>query len=249
LKTPKSGLLWAPAALTQLKIPAIANRAVVAQRRRILCCLKQPQLIALSLALLLGLAAVAPLAHAQTYSIFYTFPSNQDGNRAQGVIEDGAGNLYGAAYYGGAHSEARSLRSILRARKPCSTALRARPTEMGRSALVRDAHGNLYGATYLAVLNCLFSRAPAAGRCSRWMPVEKETVLHAFGGRGDGVAPVGVVMDSKGSLYGTTSNGGDFSCDGKYTRAAARSSSWMRRADIPSCTSSREEWTGQVRVR
>jgi len=179
--------------------------------------LKQPQLIALSLALLLGLAAVAPLAHAQTYSIFYTFPSNQDGNRAQGVIEDGAGNLYGAAYYGGAHSDGAIFEINPAGQETVLYSFKGTPDGNGPVGVVRDAHGNLYGATYFGGFNCLVQPGAGCGTLFKVDASGKETVLHAFGGRGDGVAPVGVVMDSKGSLYGTTSNGGDFSCDGKYT--------------------------------
>src|ERR1700689_1116028 len=117
--------------------------------------LKQPQLIALSLALLLGLAAVAPVAHAQTYSIFYTFPSNQDGNRAQGVIDVGAGHLYGPAYYGGAHSDGAIFEINPAGQETVLYSFGGTPDGNGPVGVVRDAHGNLYGATYFGGFNCL----------------------------------------------------------------------------------------------
>jgi uncharacterized repeat protein (TIGR03803 family) len=39
-----------------------------------------------------------------------------------------------------------------------------------------------------------------------------ETVLHSFGGSGDGELPHGGLLDVNGTLYGTTSNGGSGSC-------------------------------------
>jgi uncharacterized repeat protein (TIGR03803 family) len=42
----------------------------------------------------------------------------------------------------------------------------------------------------------------------------KETMLHRFTGSPDGLNPVGtLVRDTKGNFYGTTSGGGDLSCD------------------------------------
>jgi hypothetical protein len=39
-------------------------------------------------------------------------------------------------------------------------------------------------------------------------------VLYSFTGGSDGAYPVGVVMDSKGNLYGATGQGGDPNCLG-----------------------------------
>jgi uncharacterized repeat protein (TIGR03803 family) len=46
-------------------------------------------------------------------------------------------------------------------------------------------------------------------------PSGTETVLHSFGASGDGLQPVGgLVMDKSGNLYGTTIEGGAYSCGG-----------------------------------
>ena len=179
--------------------------------------LKKSKPIARSLALLLAVVAVAPSGFAQTYSLFYTFPSNQEGNRAQGVIEDGASIVYGAAYYGGAHADGAIFEINAAAQETVLYSFKGTPDGNGPVGVVRDAHGNLYGATYFGGLNCQVQPDAGCGTLFKVDPKGKETVLHTFGGRGDGVAPVGVVMDSRGNLYGTTSNGGDFSCGGKYT--------------------------------
>ena len=179
--------------------------------------LKQTQPVALSFALLLAFAVIAPLAHAQTYSVFYTFPSNQDGNRPQGVIKDGAGNLYGAAYYGGAHVAGAIFEINPAGQETVLYSFKGTPDGNGPVGVVRDAQGNLYGATYFGGFNCQIQPNAGCGTLFKVSASGKETVLHTFGGRGDGVAPVGVVRDSKGNLYGATTNGGDFSCGGKYT--------------------------------
>jgi hypothetical protein len=86
-----------------------------------------------------------------------------------------------------------------------------------RSGLVVDAAGNLYGTTTLGGhLNCTTVGLPdGCGTVfkealvgNRWT----ETVLYAFN-KADGAYPVGgLVFDTIGNLYGTTSSGGDLSC-------------------------------------
>lgn len=74
------------------------------------------------------------------------------------------------------------------------------------AALVRDAHGNLYGTTvYGGNPSCIVG----AGGCGTVFQVDrtgKETVLHTFGGTGDGGLPyAGLLRDpSQGDLYGAT---------------------------------------------
>jgi uncharacterized repeat protein (TIGR03803 family) len=78
--------------------------------------------------------------------------------------------------------------------------------------LVMDSAGNLYGTTPIGGTNCssqdgcgtVFQLAPKAG--GGWT----ETVLHNFNDNGkDGMNPqAGVILDSAGNLYGTTSGGG-----------------------------------------
>src|SRR5579872_4993866 len=79
------------------------------------------------------------------------------------------------------------------------------------ATLVADAAGNLYGTTVgggtgtLCTNGCgtVFELSPVAG--GKW----KETVLYSFTGGIDGKNPYGgVILDSKGDLYGTTVAGG-----------------------------------------
>jgi len=85
-----------------------------------------------------------------------------------------------------------------------------------RGGLVFDAAGNLYGTTYGGgILNCgaagcgvVFELTPSSS--GPWT----ETLLHEFSGAADGALPdAGLAIDPHGRLYGTTTNGGDLSCN------------------------------------
>jgi hypothetical protein len=81
------------------------------------------------------------------------------------------------------------------------------------AGLTFDVAGNLYGTTYGggaygwcgggSGCGTVFQLTPSAD--DRW----KETVLHNFGKGKDGTEPqAGVILDTAGNLYGTTSGGG-----------------------------------------
>jgi uncharacterized repeat protein (TIGR03803 family) len=77
--------------------------------------------------------------------------------------------------------------------------------------LIRDSAGNVYGTTLYGG-----NRSCATNGCGTVFKVDShgtETVLYRFTGGTDGEYPkAGVVRDSAGNLYGTTSQGGDLSC-------------------------------------
>jgi len=75
------------------------------------------------------------------------------------------------------------------------------------SSLIFDSAGNLYGTTQGPFANegVAFQLKPKTG--STW----SQTVMHTFGGTGDGASPSGpLVSDSAGNFYGTTSAGGAY---------------------------------------
>ena len=85
------------------------------------------------------------------------------------------------------------------------------------AGLVADSGGNLYGTTFAgggsgcggAGCGTAFELSPKDG--GGW----SETVLTEFVGGNDGAEPVaGLIMDSEGNLYGTTSQGGGTGCQG-----------------------------------
>lgn len=71
-----------------------------------------------------------------------------------------------------------------------------------RAGLWRDSAGNLYGTT-------VYGGAASLGVVFKLSPSGQQTVLHQFAGGKDGAVPyAGVIGDSAGNLYGTTSSGG-----------------------------------------
>jgi len=79
-----------------------------------------------------------------------------------------------------------------------------------KAGVTRDAAGNLYGTTFYggtgAGCDIYFD---GCGTVFEIDPSGAETVLHSFGGAGDGWNPTArVILDSAGNIYGTTAYGG-----------------------------------------
>jgi uncharacterized repeat protein (TIGR03803 family) len=141
-------------------------------------------------------------------TVLYVFTSgngNTDGrNPGAGLVRDGAGNLYGTTVNGGRSGKGTVFKVDTTGKE---TVLHSFAGTGGDGAnpyasLVRDAAGNLYGTTFLGGTSC---------NCGTIFKVDatgKETVVHSFTGL-DGEYPLaGLVRDSAGNLYGTTTGGG-----------------------------------------
>jgi uncharacterized repeat protein (TIGR03803 family) len=148
--------------------------------------------------------------------VLHSFPAfSGDGYPpSAGVVVDGSGNVYGTTFEGGNGDNNGTVFEL--SRQPDGhwketilydfhNADQDGGSPMG--GLVFDKAGNLYGTTTAGGdANCLcgvvFKMTPQSDR--KW----KYQVLHRFTGA-DGYDPVaGVVLDDKGNLYGTTSEGG-----------------------------------------
>ncbi len=140
-------------------------------------------------------------------SVLYSFMGSPDGmNVYAGVVMDSSGNLYGTTRDGGSNN----LGTVFKV-TPTGTETVLYSFAGGSdgsnpyASLVFDSAGNLYGTTYAGGSNNL-------GTVFKITPSGAETVLHTFGSGNDGAAPyAGLVMDSSGNLYGTTSVGGSSS--------------------------------------
>jgi len=140
--------------------------------------------------------------------------SGADGSMPQAtVILDAAGNLYGVTSSGGTSGNCNPF--------GCGVVFKLAPNSDGSwketvlysftgqpdgsdpvGTLVRDAGSNLYGMT-------ASGGSSGAGTVFMLDTSGKERVLHSFAGGADGWFPqAGLLLDSKGNLYGTTSDAG-----------------------------------------
>ena len=170
------------------------------------------------LAIVLGLLAVGvQSAEAQTETVLYSFGSQVgDGsNPYAGLTLDTKGNLFGTTFQGGANGYFYgTIFEVTAARAEKVLHSFGNPGGDGQypvAGLTLDTKGNLYGTTsgggsgrYDLGVGTVFE-VTAAGA---------EKVLYSFGsqpGDGDGSTPQGgLILDSKGNLYGTTLRGGAY---------------------------------------
>jgi uncharacterized repeat protein (TIGR03803 family) len=145
------------------------------------------------------------------YHILHRFASfPQDGQTPSGgLVMDASGNLYGATAYGGVHGNGTVFeftpssgghwkQTVLYDFPNCANGC------LPGGTLVFDKVGNLYGAASGGLADCegytcgvIFKLTPETG--GKW----KYGVLHKFNGA-DGGFPIGVILDDKGNLFGTT---------------------------------------------
>jgi uncharacterized repeat protein (TIGR03803 family) len=160
-----------------------------------------------------GLAAgtVFKVDRAAKETVLYSFTGGADGNSPYaGVIQDEAGNLYGATIGGGDLSGCFG--------NGCGVVFKLNPA--GRetvlysftggadgdnpgTSLIRDEAGNLYGTT-------ISGGSDGQGVVFKLDPTKEETVLYSFTGGADGGGPQGLIRDREGTIYGVASDGGAF---------------------------------------
>lgn len=147
---------------------------------------------------------------------------NDGGNPNGGLVSDAQGNLYGVASEGGAVSSQCPV--------GCGTVFEFSRTQAGQwtentiyaftgqnglqspiGTLAIDAKGNLYGVT-ASYPGSVFELTPSQN--GNWI----ENTIYYFAGPPNGAVPTGgLVFDTEGSLYGSTSNGGtcsQYDCTG-----------------------------------
>jgi uncharacterized repeat protein (TIGR03803 family) len=147
-----------------------------------------------------------------------------DGNGVNGLIEASDGNFYGTTYYGGNQVHGTCSPG---GQPGCGTVFKMTPqgtlTTLYKfcsqancadgsnpfANLVQDTDGSLYGLTTLGGTNCF---PYGCGTVFKITPEGSLTTLHSFNGT-DGSEPTGgLIQESNGSFYGTTSYGGNTTC-------------------------------------
>jgi uncharacterized repeat protein (TIGR03803 family) len=145
-------------------------------------------------------------------TVLYSFKGYPDGNVPDSIsFRDSAGNLFGTTYQGGANSFGMVFRLDTQGSETIVYSFcPSKPCTMGAypGGVIRD-NGNLYGITFAGGdFSC------AMTGCGTVFGINRkgvQTVLHAFGGSGDGNMPNrGLVRDESGNLFGTTASGGAY---------------------------------------
>jgi hypothetical protein len=172
-----------------------------------------------------------------TETVLHVFTGNINGDGdtpASGLVIDSSGNLYGTTAYGGTGDCV-----LLGTKVGCGIVYEMTPPQtkggfwtetvlysfpspkqgyLPNGDLVFDSAGNLYGATmfgggqgttcnkFYQYCGAVFELSPPKTKGGKWT----EKVLHGFRSGTDGANPNGgLVLDSKGTIYGTTFGGGN----------------------------------------
>jgi uncharacterized repeat protein (TIGR03803 family) len=122
---------------------------------------------------------------------------------SSGLIEDKAGNLYGATGIGGADNAGTVYKLAPDGTETVLYSFTGGNDGAGPGGnLVRDKAGNIYGATGIGGAN-------GAGTIFKLANSGALSVLYAFKGGSEGNGPQGVIADSAGNLYVAMNYGGD----------------------------------------
>jgi uncharacterized repeat protein (TIGR03803 family) len=162
-----------------------------------------------------NLGTVFKLTPSGVQTVLYSFGGIDGSVPWAALVMDGQGNLYGTTYSGGDLSlcNGQGCGTVFKlAANGTESVLYSFCSQQGatctdgtnpRSGLLLDKKGNLYGTADLG-------GTTGNGMVFRISPQGVETVVHSFAGYpDDGGRPLaGLVMDSAGTLYGTTYQGG-----------------------------------------
>jgi uncharacterized repeat protein (TIGR03803 family) len=155
-----------------------------------------------------GFGTVFKLAPNKHLTVLHPFKggSTDGAFPSAGLIRDSAGNLYGTTEYGGKFDGGTVFK--VHAGTNHETVLHSFNGPEGKNplgGLVRDSAGNLYGTTE-------FGGASGGVVFKLDAGTNLYHVRHSFtGGQNDGAYPfAGLIRDSAGNLYGTTTKGGPY---------------------------------------
>jgi uncharacterized repeat protein (TIGR03803 family) len=156
-------------------------------------------------------------------TVLHSFGTGLDGRYPTGdLFADSAGNFYGTTDTGGDHNWGTVFRLDQNGTETVLYSFKGSPDASNpRTTLIRDSAGNFYGLTVQG------GPSPGWGTIFKLDPSGTETVLYNFAAGKDGRYPFGgLVRDSLGNFYGTTSGGGNVRDEGtifKLNKAGKKS--------------------------
>ncbi len=135
-------------------------------------------------------------------TVIHSFSGNRGKDPRAGVILDAAGNLYGTTLAGGSAGQGTVFKIDASGTLTVLHNFTGPDGSAPYASLIKDAAGNLYGTTCAG-------GSGGQGTVFKIDTSAAETVLYNFTGGNDGGCPsAGVIRDSAGNLYGTTTYGG-----------------------------------------
>jgi uncharacterized repeat protein (TIGR03803 family) len=174
-------------------------------------------------------AATAIAAPAQTFTTLYTFQGGLDGSGPFGPLTLYQGNLYGATCNGGRKSAgtiwklSNGVKSIIYNFKGVKDGF------CPNGSLLLDAAGNLYGTTQVGGeggYGTVFKLSPPT---KQGQFIWTHRTLFRFTGTNGNGPHSGVISDSKGNLYGTTTEGGATGDGTAYTLVLQANGSYIHK--------------------
>ncbi|HEX3821142.1 MAG TPA: choice-of-anchor tandem repeat GloVer-containing protein [Candidatus Sulfotelmatobacter sp.] len=163
-----------------------------------------------------------------TENTLYFFKGGSDGcTPVAGLVFDKSGNLYGTTKLGGSHTVGTAYKLTKSGSMWSESVIHnfggTNDGQYPTGSLIVDSTGNLYGTTEGGgsrgdgeenVGGTAFKLAPNSA--GGWT----ETIMHSFGGSGDGISPrANLLADSSGNFFGTTYLGGANSAGTVFTLA------------------------------
>jgi uncharacterized repeat protein (TIGR03803 family) len=150
---------------------------------------------------------VFKLTPSGTETVLYSFgsPTGDGQHPCAGLVMNKKGILYGTTYWGGANGYGTVFKLTPAGVETVLYSFKGYP-DGGKpmAGLIMDKNKNLYGTTTSGGAN-------GDGAVFKVTPSGTETVLYSFEAIPDGNTPYGgLIMDSTGTLYGTTFYGGTY---------------------------------------
>ena len=146
-----------------------------------------------------GCGTVFKLAKNGALTVLHTFAGGRDGSVPQGgLVMDAVGNFYGVTSVGGNHEFGTAFEISKDGKYTILHRFLRKEGTSPNGSLVLDEAGNLYGTA-------AFNSGHNLGSVFQLSPDGVLTVLYRFKGVDDGGVPsAGLIRDSAGHLYGTT---------------------------------------------
>jgi uncharacterized repeat protein (TIGR03803 family) len=146
--------------------------------------------------------AALPVAHAQTFSVVYTFGTGTDGTLPTGLLLGSDGNLYGTTLRGGTHN----VGTVFKVDTTGTETILYNFTGgadggQPNADMIRDTNGNFYGTTSLGGgTGC----NDGCGTVFNLTPTGHIHTLHSFSGGAENHGVFNGLTSFNGELYGTS---------------------------------------------